>query len=793
MDVDNALENLNRLLIKYKEIPDFSESDTRCKIIDIILKECLGWTEEDIVREPHVDSGFIDYKLNINGITHVVLEAKKTGSYFDIPKSMNARNYKIKGCIKGITSLHNAIKQARSYCIDIGSKYAIISNGYQFVIFSAFLPGRSWEEATCVVFNSLKDIKEHFNLFWNIFSRSSVSLGSLIEYLDKQRSNLSFNKVIDCIYNNDQKWSRNKLYQQLRPIADFVFSELIDAAKTDILKECYVFERSNRNLGDELDTLLIDRLPHYTANYKIKDIFEREARAGVFERQYYDFQKTDIDLPLVVLLGGVGSGKSTFLHRFFKVVLKNKESLLWFYLDFRASSFDVNQIDDFIYSQILNQFQLKYFNEIKDILEKVGFNPSIGDKRDHIKKLFTLLKYLKFSIAIVIDNVDQHDFKFQENLFIFSNHLCKEIKVITILSLREETFFLSTRNGVFDAFHVPVFHISSPNFLNMILPRIKFSIDLLMNEEFTKRQRIDQSTKDDLIRFFEILKRSLSKDNEQSRRIVSFFENVSVGNMREALQMFSNFLISGNTNIEEMFVKEKDEDGDTFQIAFHQLLKSIMLGEFRFYSSDRSKTANIFDFDTSISDSHFNQLRILNYLSEKRNAKSLVGRGYISIDDIIIKAEDVTLPRNVVIDSLSRLSQFSLVLYDNQSRTDLVTASFVKITPAGDLYLNDLIHQFGYLDNVLFDTPVADTDLVSQIRHSLNEYSLPNRVNRTKLFIQYLLKSEQSEFANRPQLLQSEFGNKLFAKDLCISFNKFILFLFNKNLIPDSSRFIIPL
>lgn len=57
----------------YKNV-DLSESDTRSKVIDTLLVGVLGWSENDIQREGHVDSGFYDYRISIAGF-NLVIEA----------------------------------------------------------------------------------------------------------------------------------------------------------------------------------------------------------------------------------------------------------------------------------------------------------------------------------------------------------------------------------------------------------------------------------------------------------------------------------------------------------------------------------------------------------------------------------------------------------------------------------------------------------------------------------------------------------------------------------------------
>ncbi len=112
-----------------------------------------------------------------------------------------------------------------------------------------------------------------------------------------------------------------------------------------------------------------------------------------------------------------------------------------------------------------------------------------------------------------------------------------------------------------------------------------------------------------------------------------------------------------------------------------------MLGEHRYYIQDRSQLMNIFDFDSSLSDSHFNALRILKYLITKSNTKTKIGHGYVLIDNILKEAERVMITNIVIKDTLVRLSSYNLVEYDNQSKNDIEHAAYVKITPAGNYIL----------------------------------------------------------------------------------------------------------
>jgi hypothetical protein len=460
MHPDEGFEKFTGLFEKYKDSDAlFNEADTRAKLIDIILKDCLGWDEDNISREDNLVSGKTDYQLKISGICYLVVEAKKEGDYFNIPTTGARRSYKIDGSISSSHNLLDAMNQVRGYCNDIGCKFAAVFNGHQVVIFSAITIGKPWTQGYCIVFRSLSDIKNNFNYFWNLLSKDNLSSGSLIKYLEKGRRNRIFNKILDNLHNPDQTWARNELYTYIQPISDLVFSELLDEAKSQVLKSCYIFDRSSTTLTTELESFFEDKLPHFKREYKIEDIIEKELQAGTFQEEFLKRTQNDVSGSLTVLLGGVGCGKTTFLHRFFKIVLADKESLIWFYIDYRKASPNQNEIENYTLNRMYEQWIYKYKNRFDNILADLGFSVEPDDLKSFLSKLFRLLSKLKFSIALIIDNVDQHDSKFQENLFLFSNHITELLKTVTIVALREETFISSSRSGVFTAYYVPKFHL----------------------------------------------------------------------------------------------------------------------------------------------------------------------------------------------------------------------------------------------------------------------------------------------------------------------------------------------
>lgn len=86
------IEESKKTFQDYKKIyesytkEDLTESDTRSKLVDYLFIDVLGWNEEDIRREGHVDSGYFYYKISIPGL-YFNVEAKRKFSEFKLPRN----------------------------------------------------------------------------------------------------------------------------------------------------------------------------------------------------------------------------------------------------------------------------------------------------------------------------------------------------------------------------------------------------------------------------------------------------------------------------------------------------------------------------------------------------------------------------------------------------------------------------------------------------------------------------------------------------------------------------------
>lgn len=249
-------------------------------------------------------------------------------------------------------------------------------------------------------------------------------------------------------------------------------------------------------------------------------------------------------------------------------------------MDFRTAPTKIPDIRQFLIDKLIESYERKYREQFKDKFKDLGLeklDPNIKD----LVKLFTVLKILGYTLSLVIDNVDQHyplSPEIQHEVFLEAQFLTDTLKTITIMSLREESFFRSRLVGVFDAYYIRKFHILSPNFLDVVENRIDYLLEILdlQEEEIRQKVRTRRSLEgkiEDLKMFFRIIRDSLKTPGGKRKLVSGFIENIAGGDMRRALELFDIFLVSGNTKVYEML--ERYRETGFYQIAYHQLIKSI--------------------------------------------------------------------------------------------------------------------------------------------------------------------------------------------------------------------------
>jgi ABC-type hemin transport system ATPase subunit len=742
MNIDESKARAARLLTE--ELPtyvseDWSEADTRSKLIDAVLIEVLGWNEPTIKREPHVakPKGYIDYLLHTSRVAYVV-EAKKSSVRFSLPSTKRQRAFKVGGVLSEDKQLREAIDQCRNYGIAKGTSFCCVTNGTQYVFFRAHSElGIEFEDHQAIVFDGPDDLLSHFGLFYSLLSFDSVCEGNhynalpVVEAVDVSAR---FKQLSSQSHRGRYK-NRNRIEPFIRTVVTEVFQDLAaEGADIELIEQCYVespsqgsYEHSFRDLVRGRPTL---------ADGAVRPLRVTRRNAGEFEDAFdasrISGSKTS---EVLMLLGGIGAGKTTFISRFRKVIGRERidKECLWLYANFNKYSDAPGQLEKWVANEIVSEAERNYeelgfgsFSHLKQayhpeyerlkrgrLAPLFAGNPDgfelefakelAGFEKESIAHVIKLLKSAQIQhkrrVFLVFDNADQFDAKLQNDVYMLAHRIASEVGCSLIVSMREESFWKNKDFGVLSAFHGVNLYVEAPDLKQVVSKRFRYAASLLENAD--PRLGADLGiTREEALGTFASIRDTVLGD----KRFIQFLEDLSPGEVRRPLDQLARFLFSGHTNVDSLIGAIRG--GRKLEIGFHEFIKSVALGDRETFDEEKSDVVNLFSLDGSVDASNVNRLALLGVVHSYRKDKGEHGLGYVSFEKIL----DVCVGSGLSADTVQAAAQFlnarRLLETHQQARDVVVPSLFVRTTKAFDYYLNFLGNQFAYIDLILPGTVV---------------------------------------------------------------------------------------
>ena len=366
MNINEEIKNSVELL----KTNSSNEAETRRKIIDQILEKILGWDVLDITFEEKVQEDgttkYADYIIK-NANSSILIEAKRISINFKLPQ--NTLSKLNSALVKD--ELGNAIIQARDYCRKLGIPFAIVTNGDQWIIFPASrIDGVSFSESSAIIFHNIDDVlNKRFNYFHNLLSREGFIDENLkVELIGRSEDQIEIrrlNKIFSGTTNQT-----NPVFPLIDKEVTVAFSDSLINDNPELLEKCYVSTNDRQKFDQKIQMHL----------QKKESLFSKSLRP-MRSKESHGFKEkiktsTNLNRPLAILiLGSVGSGKTTFIEYTHKISAKDffndnsPNPPQWIKIDFR--NFSQNQVPlDFIYNNIF-QAITETENHILNDYEKV--------------------------------------------------------------------------------------------------------------------------------------------------------------------------------------------------------------------------------------------------------------------------------------------------------------------------------------------------------------------------------------------------------------------------------------
>ncbi|MGW3995676.1 AAA family ATPase [Amycolatopsis sp. NPDC004772] len=741
-----------------------NEATTRLQIIDRIFFDALGWRRDDCILEDPLDGTYTDYSLG-KPATRLIVEAKKEGVYFSIPSAGGPQIVRLPNLLKGNPNLTAAVKQAASYCSSRGVGLAAVTNGNQLVAFiGSRVDGTAPTSGRAVVFRSLREMEEKFIDLWNWLSPEGVNHGTLEELLTSESRPLPPEKLSQRLFRYPGLKSRNEIEIELDILGELFLQDIVKAKELedDFLRECYcssgalsqyalVSKEILRNRYSEISAAQGSKTTSVTSKDGIsRELFEAVIAKGVSRRP-------------VVLLGDVGVGKTTFIRHLVRIDAKEElEKSIVLYVDFGSQpalrrdletfvtenfakqlldNYDVDLYsNDFVravYNGELNRLARGIYGPLKEAdpskyLEKeLSLLADLtGKLESHLKASFEHLRASqKRSAVVFFDNIDQRDSEFQDAVYLIAQSLSESWNLTTFISLRPDTFNHSRKTGSLAAYQPRVFTISPPRIDQVVIRRLKFAQQVINAGRFSLGAEgitLDSSLLRDYI---DVLIRSLSTNTQLSECL----DNVSQGNVRQALNLLTSFVGSGHVDTRKIL--DIYRKTGRYIIPLHEFLRAILYGDTEHFDPTASPIANAFDISSRSPREHFSLLVILNFLERQAHHAS-AELGFILSEAIYDNCQSLGIRGDEVDAALARGADAGLIdVSIDEGTTGTGASERFRITQNGAYLLHRLTHLFVYYDAVVVDTPI----LSDEVRPKLGEArTIEDRLDRAEDFLTYL-------------------------------------------------------
>lgn len=783
--IDSAFERFQSLLADVDTFSDtiHTESDTRFKIVDPMLVEVLGWQKSDVLTEEEAGKGFLDYKLSVDGLAKVIVEAKRDGRAFELATRDCGGAYKLSGPALKNDSVQEGIKQAVHYSAYKGAELACVTNGREWIFFRSNRTGDGLDtlEGKAIVFPSLECIRERFGLFYDLLAKSKVknltfrglfqeAEGRIIRHSDFERR-LRTPESAEFL-------KQPEIYSAMDRIMTSFFQRLTDERDNEMIEECFVETKESKAAEQRLLRLAEDL---------VGQIRPLETGTGSQLVEILEHAKSTKLNQFILIVGTKGAGKSTFIQRFFDIRLPDalRGVCVPMHVNLSDSDGDERSIlewlratlleraeqalgggtptwDEIIGHMFFPEYQRWSTGSMKHLYErdkqefKIQFGLHIEKVRAENPLEYTrgLLRNLvsgrRQLPCLIFDNADHFSIEFQERVFQFARSLFEQDLCVVIMPITDKTSWQLSRQGALQSFENEALLLPTPSAKQVVEKRISFVLKKLKEDQSKEKEsyfigkgiRVDLS---DLLKFITALEEVFLNSDKTG----FWLGSLSNHDIRQVLALSRDLINSPHLGFDEAF--KAYVTANAMEIPPGKILSAMIRGRYDIYPTNRNKFVhNVFDLNSEIRTSPLLGLRILQVAKD-----AIIGHGettntYIEKSDLISYLCGMDFERRAVALWLDALLKTALLFNYDPTCVDEASATKLEISPSGELHLFWGSRGYDYLFAMSETTPIRDE---AAFKEAANAYrrEWPNNFHDTRIaFVRYLI-AEDRVFCHVPE------------------------------------------
>ncbi len=569
---------------------------------------------------------------------------------------------------------------------------------------------------------------------------------------------MKYLRTIDTIHFADKKTDVNPIWGYCQQYIVNVLEEILH--DNNLLERCYCEHRIREydrkflpNIFSPSDELMSPSETPLKNN--LEDIIEM------------------LDSRVILILGDVGTGKSTFVHHFFKIKLPKSNN--WdvyspIFIDFKKRALR-QPIENFISETInskLNELFLDVFGKSeatsyhllrqvfsKDLMWNEGLYQQCSNiGRDDLVQELELRDLLRFKndkayfnrrrlefyqkitekrIVIVFDNVDHlTDPNAITDIYLTAQSIAISKAASIIITMRTYNAYGNAHHyDSYSAFNPRYLHLTLPDVTKMLEKRVKYALDKISVDGQIIRPSgpISKIT----------VSMPVIKDEVESllssfcdAKIIETLKKLSFYDLREILRMAHRALASGH-----IYPRERRQFRPRIQV--HDLINALILGNWEFFNpmDEQTLIINLFDDVCDCENGKlFLRIRLLDSIR-------ILGANAARTIDIISIMKKIGFKESDTKRSLQFLIKHSLVspLFPAGIDLDEDNITVVLLTQKGSFYLDTILKEPRYYENLKHSTYI-DENFFSKL-DKLGHHSVYERCKGTRVFIEYICQAEK--------------------------------------------------
>jgi predicted type IV restriction endonuclease/energy-coupling factor transporter ATP-binding protein EcfA2 len=751
-----------------------TEEDARFMIIKRLLVQCLGWDFSEVSSEKKTESGYTDILLRSNGANRLVIEAKRIGFKLLKISSTKLNYYKINGA--ALSSAKDGVLQARKYCIDHGVSFSIITNGVEWIGCYAVGAGKSPDEGKAIVFPDLECVKNNYSKFYELISKEGVCQ-KMYQMIIAEGEGLSINNS-EKLYRAIKEYEihflkKSDLASDLESIFSGFFSLMSGESDRDMLAHCFVESKESKEADKNLEKITRNLIN------QVEVINESEGAELLGEiRSAIETERGEF----VLIIGNKGAGKSTFIDRFFKLILANelRGRCLLIRVDLGASDGDYKRINGWLISRLKEEVEREIFggnepefNELQGVFYKEYNRWKNGELRhlyekdkeefkiqfgQFLRSLIAdqpeqyIVNMLEFAIrsrkvmpCLVFDNTDHFEQVFQERVFQFAQSIHRRLFSFIICPITDKTVWQLSKSGPLQSYITKSFYLPIPNTKEILRKRVSFikskiDEDKVQGGTYFLKRGIRMKVSD--INAFAACIEEIFINTDYTSRTISWLCNHDI---RRGLILSKKIVTSPWMTVDDLVKAYLSKD--KLSIGRDSIRKSIIFGDYNHYSSENNDfVMNVFSLEDNKVTTPLIKLSILKMLIGVDNNAGDDISSYISIDNIVNYFEPMGIAEYYIYAYVEQLLKYRLITPYDPSSDSIDGGLMVKVTHSGKIHMEFSLSEMIYITSMALVTALRRNNISDEIREiDRTYYGVPKDkwLDLTNKFISYCLDEDK--------------------------------------------------